>query len=98
MYIDSRKGVRSDNTIENWRVCFKRAGKVLNGYLVEEITPAIMRDYVERFQGEGKNEKNGQPLRYKTVVKHYAILSTMFDFAVEREIIPVSPMQNMKRP
>ena len=98
MYIDSRKGVRSANTVENWRVCFRRAGEVLNGYLVEEITPAIMRDYVERLQGEGKNEKNGQPLRYKTVVKHYAILSTMFDFAVEREIIPVSPMQNMKRP
>lgn len=98
MYMDARKGIKSENTLENWRVCFRRAGAVLNGYLVEEITPAMMRDYIERLQSEGKNEKNGQPLRHKTVVKHYAILSTMFDFAVEREIIPVSPMQNMKRP
>lgn len=98
MYLDARKGLRSANTLENWRVCFRRAGAVLNGYLVEEITPAIMREYIERLQSEGKNEKNGQPIRHKTVVKHYAILSTLFDFAVEREIIPVSPMQNMKRP
>ena len=34
MYITSRKGVRSANTVENWRVCFRRAGEVLNGYLV----------------------------------------------------------------
>lgn len=97
-YLKGKENIGSDNTIENYRVAFNRAGEVLGGYRMEEITPAIMKEYISRLQSSGKNEKTGELLGYKTVLKHYIALHALFQSAVENEIITVSPMQNMKRP
>ena len=98
MYLESRKNAVSANTLENYRVVFRRAAPTLNKYLLEDITPAIMREYVTRLQGEGENLKTGELVRHRTVEKHFKILKKMFDSAVDDEIIPVSPMQKIKCP
>lgn len=97
-YREALKNVRSDNTIENYRVVFDRAAPVLNGYLMEEITPAVMREYISKLQSEGENMKTGDLVGHRTVEKHFKILKKMFETAVDDEIIPVSPMQRMKCP
>lgn len=98
LYLQRKENVGADNTIENYQVAFRRAGMVLNEYRMEDITPAIMKAYILDLQATGKNEKTGEPLRYKTVLKHYIALHALFQSAVENEIIASSPMQRMKRP
>ena len=85
-------------TIENYNMVLRRAGAVFNDYKLEDITPAMVRAYIMEYQANGKNEKTGKPVAYRTVEKHYVVLHRIFQSAVENEILSVSPMQNMKRP
>lgn len=98
MYLESRRNIVSANTLENYRVVFNRAAPVLNGYLLEDITPAMMREYITKLQSEGENLKTGELVRHRTVEKHFKILKKMFESAADDEIIPVSPMQRLKCP
>ena len=65
---------------------------------MEEITPVIVRAYITELQANGVSERNGAPLSYNTVAKHYNVLHTFFEAAVTDEIIEFSPMQRMKKP
>lgn len=85
-------------TIENYNMVLRRAGVVFNDYKLEDITPAMVRAYIMDYQANGKNEKTGKPVAYRTVEKHYVVLHRIFQSAVENEILSISPMQNMKRP
>lgn len=98
LYLKRKEGIGSDTTISTYRTIFSRAGTVLNHYRMEEITPAIMKAYMLDLQVDGRNEKTGELLGYKSVLKHYIALHALFQSAVDNEIIPYSPMQNIKRP
>ena len=98
LYLKRKERIDSDTTILNYRPVFRRDGIVLNHYRMEEITPAIMRACMLDLQAEGKNGKTGELLGYKSVLKHYIALHALFQSAVDNEIIPYSPMQNIKRP
>lgn len=89
---------RSDGTLSNYRNVFRRAAPILGEYKMEEITPVIMRSYITELQANGVSERNGAPLSYNTVAKHYNVLHTFFEAAVTDEIIEFSPMQRMKKP
>lgn len=89
---------RSDGTLSNYRNVFRRATPFLGNYKMEEITPVIMRSYITELQANGVSERNGAPLSYNTVAKHYNVLHTFFEAAVTDEIIEFSPMQRMKKP
>lgn len=62
------------------------------------LNTANLKSYIADLQARGKNEKTGKLLAHKTVLKHYIVLHTLFESAVEDEIIAQSPMRNMKRP
>lgn len=89
---------RSDGTLTNYRNVFRRAIPFLGDYKMEEITPVIMRSYITELQSNGVSERNGEPLSYNTIAKHYNVLHTFFEAAVTDEIIEFSPMQRMKKP
>ena len=89
---------RSDGTLTNYRNVFRRATPFLGEYKMEEITPVIMRSYITELQTNGVSERNGEPLSYNTIAKHYNVLHTFFEAAVTDEIIEFSPMQRMKKP
>lgn len=89
---------RSDGTLTNYRNVFRRAIPFLGDYKMEEITPVIMRSYITELQTNGVSERNGEPLSYNTIAKHYNVLHTFFEAAVTDEIIEFSPMQRMKKP
>ncbi|MBQ9086955.1 MAG: site-specific integrase [Clostridia bacterium] len=90
--------IRSPNTIANYRVVLRRAGETLNTYKIEDITTLIMKDYFLDLQTNGKNEKTGEALAHKTIIKHYIVLHSFFQAAADNNIIVRSPMQDMKRP
>lgn len=85
-------------TIENYNMVLRRAGAVFNDCKLEDITPTMVRAYIMDYQANGKNEKTGKPVAYRTVEKHYVVLHKIFQSAVENEILSISPMQNLKRP
>ena len=89
---------RSDGTLLNYRNVFRRATSFFGEYKMEEITPVIVRSYITELQANGVSERNGAPLSYNTVAKHYNVLHTFFEAAVTDEIIEFSPMQRMKKP
>ena len=89
---------RSDGTLTNYRNVFRRATPFLGDYKMEEITPVIMRSYITELQTNGVSERNGEPLSYNTIAKHYNVLHTFFEAAVTDEIIEFSPMQRIKKP
>lgn len=89
---------RSIGTLTNYQIVFRRASATLGAYKMTEITPVIMRSYITDLQANGVSERNGAPLSYNTIGKHYNILHTFFEAAVDDEVIEFSPMQRMKKP
>ena len=89
---------RSIGTLTNYQIVFRRASATLGAYKMTEITPVIMRSYITDLQANGVSERNGAPLSYNTIGKHYNVLHTFFEAAVDDEVIEFSPMQRMKKP
>ena len=98
LFMKESELTRSDGTLTNYRTVFRRAKPILGDYKMTEITPIIMRTYITELQSKGVSERNGAPLSYNTVAKHYNVLHTFFEAAVTDEIIDYSPMQRMKKP
>ena len=84
--------------MENYNVVFRKAIPFLGNMKMIDIDTYIMKNYIADIQANWKNEKNGNPLAFKTVLKHFIQLHSLFESAVEDGIIPVNPMQRMKRP
>ena len=97
-YAKEKSVVNSPGTIENYKVCLNRASKVLGNIKMSDIIYLQVKEYITDLQANGKSEKNGKPMAHRSIIKHYIVLHSFFENAVDNEIIPVSPMQNMKRP
>lgn len=67
----------------------KRASKTWGDFYVEDITKNMIKDYIIDLQGHYK---------HATVCGHFKVLRVVFNYAVENEVIPYSPMQGMKLP
>lgn len=89
---------RSIGTLNNYKIVFRRAAATLGAYKMVDITPVIMRSYITDLQANGVSERNGTPLSYNTIGKHYNVLHTFFETAVDDEVIGCSPMRRMKKP
>lgn len=98
MFIQEKSTTFAPGTMENYRFALNRAKPTLGDMKMMEIDTFTIKKYMTDLQTNGQNEKNGKPLAHKTVLKHYIVLHAFFENAVEDEIIPYSPMQNMKRP
>lgn len=98
LFMKQAEITRSIGTLKNYEIVFRRASATLGDYKMTEITPVIMRSYITDLQANGTSERNGSPLSYNTVGKHYNVLHTFFEAAVDDEIIEFSPMQRMKKP
>lgn len=87
---------RQPGTIANYQKVLERAAPWFDSYRMEDITPALVKEYVARLFTE--SEADGKTLAYSTRDKHFRSLKAFFQDAVETEIIPFSPMQGVKRP
>jgi integrase len=93
-----KTAVFAPGTMENYNVALNRADTVFGNMKMTDIDTYTVKQYFADLQINGKNEKNGNPLAHKTVLKHYIVLHAFFESAVEDEIMPYNPMQKMKRP
>lgn len=98
MFIQEKSATFAPGTMENYRFALNRAKSILGDMKMMEIDTFTIKKYMTDLQTNGQNEKNGKPLAHKTILKHYIVLHAFFENAIEDEIIPYSPMQNMKRP
>lgn len=89
---------RSPATLNSYQIVFRRASAEFGSYKMADITPVMMRSYFTDLQANGVSELNGAPLSYNTIARHYNMLKTFFESAVDNEIIEHSPMQRMKKP
>lgn len=98
IFIKSRKNIYSDNTIVNYEYALCEASKVFGEMKMLDIRPVDVKNYITELQINGKTKNGKKPLAYKTILKRYIILHTLFESAVEDEVIEFSPMGHMKRP
>lgn len=98
IYLAEKKPVFAAGTYENYSHALKRACSVLGAKKLHDIDTLDIKKYITSMQVNGANELTGKPYAYKTIVKHYTVLHSMFENAVENEVLECSPMQNMKRP
>lgn len=82
---------RAANTLKNYTIVLERAGKVFNGYKLDEITPYMIRQYLNRLETE-------EGLSWTTCGIDYAALRCFFQSAEDNGIIDLSPMVKVKRP
>ena len=97
-YIKEKAITRKLGTVENYKNALDRASKVFGDIKMADITYLQVKDYITDLQSNGRNEKNGKPLAHTSIIRHYIVLHTFFENAVDNEIIPSSPMLKMKRP
>ncbi|MDR1003189.1 MAG: site-specific integrase [Oscillospiraceae bacterium] len=98
IFIKEKSATFAPGTLANYKDTLKKVLPVFGEMRMEDITHLTVKQYITDLQANGKNEFTGEPLAHKTVLKHYIILHALFENAVENEVIPFSPMQNMKRP
>lgn len=98
VFMQDKGSTYSPNTRENYTITLDRACMTLGDMRMIDIDFLTVKHYVSDLQTDGKNQHNGKPLAYKTVLKHYIVLHAFFTNAVENKVIPSNPMQDMKRP
>lgn len=98
IYMNEKATISAPGTIENYRNILRKAESVFGAMKMEDIDFLKVKQYIIDLQSNGKNDFNGKPLSYNTILKHFIVLHALFENAVENEILQLSPMQNMKRP
>ena len=98
IYLAEKKPVFAAGTYENYSHALERACKTLGDRKLHDIEMLDIKKYITAMQTSGANELTGKPYAHKTIVKHYIVLRSMFENAVENNILKYSPMQGMKRP
>ncbi|MEG1880723.1 MAG: phage integrase SAM-like domain-containing protein, partial [Oscillospiraceae bacterium] len=98
LFLKEKKPLFAAGTYENYKHALERASKVFGETKLNEIDLLSIKKYITAMQTKGANGLTGKPYAYKTIVKHYIVLRSLFANAVENEILSVHPMQNMKRP
>lgn len=98
IFLAEKKPVFAPGTYENYKHALERAFETLGNKKLHDIETIDIKKYFISMQTNGANELTGKPYAYKTVVKHYIVFRSMFESALENEILKYNPMSAMKRP
>lgn len=98
IYLKEKQPIFAAGTYENYKHALERAAKVFGKVKLIDIDLLTIKKYITTMQTNGANELTGKPYAYKTIIKHYIVLHSLFTNAVENEILTNHPMANMKRP
>lgn len=97
-FLQEKQITFSPGTMENYSIALHRAAAVFGDLRMVDIDFLTVKKYLSTLQEPGANTFNGEPMAIKSVIKHYIVLRSIFENAVENKIISVSPMAGMKRP
>ena len=95
IFLREKSAVLSSTTVQSYKQSLKRPAAVFGDRKIEDITFLEVKQFITDLQmAKGKQK----PLKHGTVVTYYTTLHTLFESAVENEIIETNPMQRMKKP
>ena len=88
---------RKTKTIDTYKYLANKACDYFQEKDLKSITPLDLQRYIHYLQID-TNNKNAKPLAKKTIRHHYCVLSMIFRFAFDNEIIDKNPMTKVKAP
>lgn len=92
MYLDYIEGTLRYNTIKGYKRTEDVVFSPLYDYRIDKITPMMIDKLLDSLR-----KSNGTPLSPSTIKNHKAKLSSIFNFAMQRDLIDVSPIPKTKR-
>lgn len=95
IFLREKATTLSSTTVQSYRQSLKRPQEVFGERKIEDISFLDVKQFVTELQSPSGKKK---PLKHGTVVTYYTTLHTLFESAVENEVIEVNPMQRMKKP
>jgi len=95
IFLKEKSATLSATTVQSYRQSLKRPAAVFGERKIEDITFLDVKQFITDLQSVKGKKK---PLKHGTVVTYYTTLHTLFESAVENEVIENNPMQRMKKP
>lgn len=97
-FLKQREETAAKTTLRCYSYSLNRPEEYFKGCKVKKITPTMVRKFFAYLRTDAKNQLTGENLQIHTIQHDYNVLNTLFEFAVDMEYIPVSPMRNIKMP
>lgn len=95
IFLHEKAATLSATTVHSYRQSLKPPAAVFGDLKMESIDFLMVKQFITDLQ-TGKGRK--KPLKHGTIVTYYTTLHTLFESAVENEVIKENPMQRMKKP
>lgn len=95
IFLKEKSATLSATTVQSYKQSLKRPMVVFGKRKIEDITFLDVKQFITNLQTTKGKKK---PLKHGTVVTYYTTLHTLFESAVENEVIENNPMQRMKKP
>ena len=88
---------KKEKTINTYKYLSDKACAYFHDTDIKTITSLDLQKYIHFLQTD-TNNKNKRPLSRKTIRHHYCVLSLIFGFAFDNEVIEKNPMLKVKAP
>ena len=92
-----RDGNHKPTTVEFYRHITNKIAEYFKGAILQRITSLQIQEYIIYLRTKYRT-RLGNPLSDKTIRHHYCILTLIFGFAVEQELINKNPMDKVECP
>lgn len=90
-------GEHKHTTVDFYRHITNKIAVYFKGKILQKITPMDIQRYIIYLRTEYRS-KQGKPISDKTIRHHYCVLTLIFSFAMEQEIINKNPMDKVECP
>ena len=92
MYLEHIEGTLRDNTVRGYKRTIDVVFSPLYDYRIDKITPTMIDNLLDSLR-----KTDGSPLSPTTIKNHRGKLSSVFTFAMERDLIEASPIPKTKK-
>lgn len=90
-------GEHKHTTVEFYRNITNKIAEYFKGAILQQITSLQIQKYIIYLRTKYRS-KQGKPVSDKTIRHHYCMLTLVFGFAEEQELITKSPMDKVECP
>ena len=90
-------GEHKHTTVEFYRNITNKIAEYFKGAILQQITSLQIQKYIIYLRTEYRS-KQGKPVSDKTIRHHYCMLTLVFGFAEEQELINKNPMDKVECP
>lgn len=90
-------GEHKHTTIEFYRYITNKMSEYFKGIMLQNITSLQIQEYIIYLRTTYRT-KQGKPISDKTIRHHYCVLTLIFGFAIEQELILKNPMDKVECP